>query len=219
MYTYLSSFGSLSYLEVKPACGVQDLVQRVQTESVWTIDLAYLFASYGVPAEYYTISPGVDPSYSDEDFYEASFVADSKRVTDLFAKAPARHVHFEKRHLDLVDIVNRILGGFAAIMLVDSGKLHHKLSQEREYHGHYIVVYGYNPEMNMFAVIDPARRRGYRAVEAARLEAARLAHGTDEDALFMRVLPVPPEYHVGEAVKGLHRPGHSPEHHHKCFIS
>jgi Guanylylate cyclase len=51
---------------VKSACALRDLVQRVQAESVWTIDLAYLFASYGIRAQLFTINPGVDPSYSEE---------------------------------------------------------------------------------------------------------------------------------------------------------
>ena len=52
-----------------------------------TVDLAYVFHSFGARFRYTTKTIGVDPSYHAEPFYRATFDADTARVNDLFAKA------------------------------------------------------------------------------------------------------------------------------------
>lgn len=51
------------------------------------------------------------------------------------------------------------------------------------YTGHYVVVVGYDPDLELFCIRDPAAGRKHVNVPVARFEAARKAFGTDEDLL------------------------------------
>lgn len=77
------------------------------------------------------------------------------------------------------------LSGSLAILLVD--KTCSMLGVPGgEYHGHFILVCGFDPRTERFAVMDPSEEGAAPLwLPAARLNAARLVPGTDEDILFL----------------------------------
>ena len=67
-------------------CSLAALRARLPCASVWSIDLAYLLADYGVAAEYVTCSTGIDEKgLATEAFYRECLETDAARVRALFA--------------------------------------------------------------------------------------------------------------------------------------
>lgn len=65
--------------------------------SVWTIDIASIFAEYKAEYVFCTKTLGVDPSYGQNSFYEGTFTLDETRVNRLFTLAPNLGLNVEKR--------------------------------------------------------------------------------------------------------------------------
>ncbi|KAI8844922.1 hypothetical protein BC829DRAFT_399767, partial [Chytridium lagenaria] len=53
--------------------------------------------------------------------------------------------------------------------------------------GHYVVLVGYDPETDGFLVRDPGTEEELCFVDAEVLDGARSFHGTDHDAIVVRV--------------------------------
>eukprot|EP00171_Calliarthron_tuberculosum_P018999 IDg18999t1 len=70
----------------------EKLREKIDTESVWSIDLAYLLASYGLKATFYTTNAGVRPEYGEQEFYRRHLTHDTVRVNRLFANASESNV-------------------------------------------------------------------------------------------------------------------------------
>eukprot|EP00967_Tisochrysis_lutea_P071507 scaffold95058_cov30-Tisochrysis_lutea.AAC.5 len=71
-------------------CTLTELRKRLTSNSVWTADLVFLLASYGIECEYLTSELGAGADSADRAgsaFYSASLDADAARVNALFARA------------------------------------------------------------------------------------------------------------------------------------
>ena len=61
-----------------------ELHQLCGTTSVWTIDLAHLLSSFGIPVAFTTCTLGANPAYAREGFYMEQLPNDELRVQSLF---------------------------------------------------------------------------------------------------------------------------------------
>ncbi|KAJ3408535.1 hypothetical protein HDV05_004949 [Chytridiales sp. JEL 0842] len=95
------------------------------TQSVWTIDLAYLLRHFGVEDfTYYTSHIGVNWQYSSNQFYKDSINADQRRVHALFAAAHDSNVRVVPMILSIDDMRRFLISGrYSLLMLVDLNKL------------------------------------------------------------------------------------------------
>ncbi|XP_061622644.1 protein GUCD1 isoform X1 [Phyllopteryx taeniolatus] len=66
------------------------------TESVWTIDLAYLMCHLGIKHCFCTQTLGVDKGFRNQSFYKKHFDTEEDRVNELFLKAENKGVVVKK---------------------------------------------------------------------------------------------------------------------------
>ena len=195
------------------------LAQRVDGNSVWTIDLAYLLREYGVEVQYLTTALEVDESeYSGSAFYAPSLAKDARRVNRLLRVAASEGVDVEHRSLTAAELWNLMSEEETLVIaLVDARTLHKRvvptqrgakqaatssaaaassLAADSEFMGHYVLLLGLDDERGGFLINDPARDDERTFIHADALEAARHAKGTDEDLLLIpayQQAPTPPD--------------------------
>jgi len=184
----------------------------VNTESVWTIDLALALKKLGVDATFYTITLGANPEFVQEGFYCDNMEEDKRRVEKLFQAAPSLGVKVQERSVPLSVLVRMIAAeNKVVIVLVDKrlltmaastanssrgGKVAVLSSAERAaierkvdsmsaagYTGHYVLLSGVDTLAQHFIVADPATACYTYRVDARVLDKARMSFGTDEDML------------------------------------
>lgn len=111
----------------------QQLAERVEGKSVWTVDLAYLLVEYGVDVKYWTDCTYVDESeYSGEAFYASSLAKDAKRVNRLLGAASAEGVHVVKRTLSAAELWNLMSEEETLVIaLVDQRVLYRRVTPSR----------------------------------------------------------------------------------------
>ncbi|KAK4579340.1 hypothetical protein RGQ29_029127 [Quercus rubra] len=177
-------------------CDFQALMELCSTNSIWTIDLAYLLHKFNVGFSFFTITVGANPSYSFETFYKEQLPNDLLRVDTLFKKAREAGINIECRSIGGKDISYLILSGkYIAIALVDQRKLSQPWSENLSvsgffgsnscYTGHYVVICGYDTDADEFEIRDPASSRKNARISSKCLEEARKCFGTDEDLLLI----------------------------------
>ncbi|XP_019097231.1 PREDICTED: protein GUCD1 isoform X2 [Camelina sativa] len=106
------------------SCTLEDLAEICSTNSIWTVDLAYLLHKFCVEFSYYTITFGANPNYSIEEFYKEQLPEDLVRVDLLFRKAHASGIIIQCRSVSIHEISCVLLSGnYIAIALVDQDKL------------------------------------------------------------------------------------------------
>ena len=99
---------------------IQDLYSMINTESVWTIDLALALKKLGVDATFYTITLGANPDFVREGFYCDNMEEDQRRVENLFRTAPTLGLRVEQRSIPLSALVRMIAAeNKVVIVLVD----------------------------------------------------------------------------------------------------
>ncbi|KAJ3307609.1 hypothetical protein HDU76_004496 [Blyttiomyces sp. JEL0837] len=106
----------------KVHCDPIQLRALIVNESVWTIDLAYLFKHFGVEDfTYYTSYIGVNWQYASKvPFYKDTISLDMRRVHLLFAAAHESGVRVVPMVLSLDDMRRFLMSGqYAILMLVD----------------------------------------------------------------------------------------------------
>ncbi|KAI8346839.1 Guanylylate cyclase-domain-containing protein [Mortierella sp. GBAus27b] len=158
---------------------------------------------------YYTSTIGADTAHSREKFYRTSFDDDQKRVNTLFDGADAANVRVLELALPLDDF-RRFLycGSYAIITLVNQRLLRCQQCLEKSafcscntgtlfsmiewikgfrYIGHFIVLVGYDPNLDMFYYRDPAKDDQLCSTSAEDLERARDSSGTDHDCIVIKV--------------------------------
>ncbi|MGH0151454.1 UNVERIFIED_CONTAM: hypothetical protein FKN15_024104 [Acipenser sinensis] len=154
------------------------------TESVWTIDLAYLMCQLG-------------------SFYKKHFSTEEDRVNELFAKAEANGVVVEKRSVTIQEIQNHLAQGHVAIVLVNAVLLVCDLCstpvkyccflpvgqkcfcRKPDYQGHFVVVCGFNRATGCIFYNNPAYSDRVCSTSTSTFEEARMSYGTDQDILFV----------------------------------
>lgn len=65
-------------------CSLNTLRARLSSDSVWTIDLAYLLADFGIQCEYYSATCDVN----EESYGSSSFYAEVRTTIRLRLRAP-----------------------------------------------------------------------------------------------------------------------------------
>lgn len=173
------------------------------TESVWTIDLAYLMHHIGIRHSLCTQTLGVDRGYRNQSFYRKHFDTEEHRVNQLFAKAETIGVMVEKRSVTVQEIQEHLARGHTAIVLVNAVLLLCDLCstpvkyccflpigqkcfcRKPDYQGHFIVLCGYNKSLGSIFYNNPAYADRVCCTSIINFEEARKSYGTDEDILFV----------------------------------
>ncbi|XP_054714945.1 protein GUCD1-like [Uloborus diversus] len=168
-------------------------------KSTWTIDLAYLLHKFGVRHMYATVTLGVNPGYSQEDFYQQVLKKDADRINEKFLTAAVNGVKVEKRSVNIEEILLHLESGNPAIVLVNANLLfcdtcHTKkclmqmlscCNSSFSYQGHYIVLCGYDKRETKVLYRNPSVFNKVCQMPYDSFELARKSFGTDEDVLFV----------------------------------
>ncbi|OMO76381.1 Guanylyl cyclase [Corchorus olitorius] len=132
---------------------IQNLAELCCTNSIWTVDLAYLLQKFSVRFSYYTVTFGANPNYSGETYYkviglfticivmminvniiefllgpkfEEQLPTDLVRVDTLFQKAVEAGINIRCRSISGEEMSRWMLSGkYIVIALVDQYKLSH----------------------------------------------------------------------------------------------
>ncbi|XP_022635137.1 protein GUCD1 isoform X1 [Vigna radiata var. radiata] len=182
---------------------IQALAELCCTNSIWTVDLAYLLQRFSVTFSYFTVTFGANPNYCVESFYKDFVVNilkeelpnDLVRVDLLFQKAMEAGIDIQCRSISAEEISILVLSGkYIAIALVDHNKLSPvwqegvpvpAVANNPGYTGHYVLICGYDARADMFEIRDPASSKKHKTISSKSLEEARKAFGTDEDLLLI----------------------------------
>ena len=179
------------------------------TNSIWTVDLAYILRSCGATFTFLTVMEGVRESYETEAFYRDDLDADRRRVEKLFRGAAAAGINVKVSSLSSEELAESIFAGQAAIVLTDRRLLRPRrppigtrsgggvasdgsvsfeaLQDGSTFTGHYILLCGFDRATRQFDVRDPASALAHYTVPVDQLDRARTAFGTDEDMLLVSV--------------------------------
>ncbi|XP_015877252.2 guanylyl cyclase 1 isoform X4 [Ziziphus jujuba] len=175
---------------------IQSLAELCCTNSIWTVDLAYLLHEFSISFSYYTVTLGANPNYSDETFYKEQLPKDLVRVETLFQRSLDAGLNIQCRSISEEEISLWMLSGkYIAIALVDQYKLSRSWQKDvfisdfnaknSSYTGHYVIICGYDMGTDEFEIRDPASSRKHEKVSSKCLEEARKCFGTDEDLLLI----------------------------------
>ena len=173
---------------------LDDLMVICGTRSVWTVDLAYLLHHFRFEFEFTTLTLGVKPEYSAEDFYKHDIDVDARRVNRLFEGAVSHGITVRESALTIAEITSQVGRGCMFIVLIDKrylpcttcGNMLKRMVQQRTsagFVGHYVLVYAFNPARQLLHIKDPAASANQCTVKVKDFENARKAFGTDEDLL------------------------------------
>jgi hypothetical protein len=178
---------------------VHDLRLLCKTESVWSIDVAYLLRfHFGVDLTYFTVAVGVRPELRKEEFYRKQLPMDTTRVTSLFENAERNGVKVVQRSLQMSELVDALHGGDLIIVLLDKRMVQCLLCDDHGakassgfapassgFMGHYCILYAYSDSSHepVFLMKDPASACDACCISAPVIERARRAFGTDEDVI------------------------------------
>jgi len=150
----------------KADCSLEKLQKFVPSTSVWTIDLAYALAGFGIKFRFLTTTLGVDPTYESEPFYRTTLDSDMLRVNKLFAEAGRRNLSIERRSITSEALKELMRPNDHLVMaLVDKSQLYRappvSFSGMVEsciahcctgYVGHYVLITGYNTDQKVRSV-------------------------------------------------------------------
>ncbi|KAM0014431.1 putative guanylate cyclase [Helianthus debilis subsp. tardiflorus] len=177
---------------------IEDLEAFCGTDSIWTVDLAYLLQKLSISFSYITITLGANPNYSLETFYEKQLTDDIVRVNTLFKRSKEAGIDIECRSIKEDELAVLILSGKCLVIaLVDQYILSRPWTEDvyvpdfysgsSGYTGHYIVICGYDALTDEFEIRDPASSRIRETISSRCLEKARKSFGTDEDILLIHL--------------------------------
>ncbi|KMZ72506.1 hypothetical protein ZOSMA_162G00270 [Zostera marina] len=169
-------------------CEIHHLRDLCPTNSIWTIDLAYLLHTFSVAFSYHTTTIGANPDYCVEAYYREQLRNDIVRVDGLFQKAEQVGIDVQNRSTSAQEISGLILSGnYIAVALVDKFKLSDSLTKDvhdsRSYIGHYVVLCGFNMNTEEFDMRDPSSKRKHEKASLKCFEDAHSTFGTDHDIL------------------------------------
>lgn len=106
------------------------------TDSVWSIDIAYLLTRYGLRTEYCTVTVGVRPEYRKQEFYRRQLSEDTRRVTRLFEGAARHGVTVVQRRVAIAEIRRALCeDGKLVLVLMDKRLMHCALCERASGHG------------------------------------------------------------------------------------
>ncbi|XP_064882634.1 protein GUCD1-like isoform X2 [Oncorhynchus nerka] len=88
------------------------------TESVWTIDLAYLMCQLGVRYRFCTQTLGVDKGFRNQSFYKKHFDTEEDRVNKLFLKAESKNVVVKQWLINFVKKKDKLFQNYQLVCSV-----------------------------------------------------------------------------------------------------
>ncbi|PIA18685.1 hypothetical protein COEREDRAFT_38880 [Coemansia reversa NRRL 1564] len=179
----------------QPTCTVAKLTHQLQTQSPWTIDLAFLLQQNlgQIDFTYYTTYAGVNPDHVQRSFYSEELDADQSRVLRLFARTRiSQDVRVVELEIPLIDLERFLVHRqYVAMLLVDNSALRCVVciaSQKASgFLGHYILLIGFIPSLDMFMYRDPGIPEEFCLATAATIDAARKRPGTDADCIILKI--------------------------------
>lgn len=139
-------------------------------KSVWTIDLCYLLARFGIQHIFYTITLGVHPGYKTNAFYKRVLNKDEKRVNDRFARATEHGIKIKRKSVDVSALLEHLIYG-PVIVLTNARLLNCERCQVKKviacdlrrclpwpqpYQGHYVVLCGYDVQTRRLFYRNPS---------------------------------------------------------------
>ncbi|KAL1129755.1 hypothetical protein AAG570_012699 [Ranatra chinensis] len=139
-------------------------------KSTWTIDLCYLLHRFKVDHVFYTVTLGIHPEHKGKHFYEKIVSKDEERVNRKFCEAKKRGISVVKGSLTITELLQHLSKYGPIIILIDAillkcntckvNRLSHELQKclprISSYHGHYIVLCGYNRDLGVVLYRNPA---------------------------------------------------------------
>ncbi|KAA8592928.1 hypothetical protein FQN60_018383 [Etheostoma spectabile] len=163
------------------------------TESVWTIDLAYLMCHLGIKHCFLTQTLGVDKGFRNQSFYKKHFDTEEDRVNELFLKAESKvqeiQAHLEHGHVAIV-LVNAVVltcelcsSPVKYCCFLPVGQK--CFCRKPEYQGHFVVLCGFNRTTGCVFYNNPAYSDRVCCTSVGNFEEARRSYGTDEDILLV----------------------------------
>ncbi|KAL2091808.1 hypothetical protein ACEWY4_011606 [Coilia grayii] len=173
------------------------------TESVWTIDLAYLMCHLGVKHRFCTQTLGVDKGFKNQSFYKKHFETEEDRVNELFLRAESRGVVVKKCSVSVQELQEHVCAGHVAIVLVNAVLLVCEMCsvpvkyccflpvgqkcfcKKPDYQGHFVVVCGFSRTTGSIFYNNPAFSDRVCCTSISNFEEARRSYGTDEDILLI----------------------------------
>lgn len=191
---------SMAYKEER-----QRMLDSLQTQSIWTIDLVMLLHSMCdecTNCSYLFCSKkmGVDREHNSLNYYEKAFGKDQVRVEQLFAQAIDMGINMVcLSHLGLAQVIRLVAQpNIVAIVLLDNSIL--RLIRQ-SYAGHYVIVCCIScdklhvrqaqrgdrrsTDSFCFVVKNPASGNEVDYISPFLLERAWRGAGTDEDIIFV----------------------------------
>lgn len=167
----------------------RELLDMVETRSVWTIDLAFLLRRSCPELCFLFCSTtlGVAETHSTLEMYEKEFDADSERCKKLFQTAQEAGVFCLERSLDGKELARLMLATrrVLLILLVDINRINS--GRTNRYTGHYIIVCGYDSVTQEYSYLDPALTSTVKTITSHGLDEARCCEGTDEDIIIIQI--------------------------------
>ena len=192
---------SIAYKEER-----QRMLESLQTQSIWTIDLVMLLHSMcddGTDCSYLFCSKtlGVDREHNRLHYYEKAFGKDQVRVDRLFAQALDMGINMAcLSHLGLTQVIRLVAQpNIVAIVLLDNSIL--RQVRQTCYAGHYVIICGVtcnqvhvrqaqrgdrrSTDDYCFVVKNPGSGNKVDYVSPFLLERAWRGVGTDDDIVFV----------------------------------
>ncbi|XP_075218907.1 protein GUCD1 [Lycorma delicatula] len=168
-------------------------------KSTWTIDLCYLLRRYDVKHVYCTLTIGINPHYKDQAFYTKILNKDEERVTRRFSEAENCGITVIKKSLQISDLINHLHSYGPIILLTNANLLRCDTCRVNRftsglqtclhlplpYHGHYILVFGYNLPNEKVYYRNPSYRDRVCTMSFNSLVSAWKSVGTDQDTILI----------------------------------
>ncbi|KAI8325804.1 hypothetical protein GQ54DRAFT_253994 [Martensiomyces pterosporus] len=176
-------------------CTIAQLIRQAKTDSIWTIDLAFLLHHYlQADFTYYTKCAGINPEHTKQAFYKEALDEDEARVQRLFVQARREGVRVMEIAIPLLDLKRFLVHRqYVAVLLVDSIALkclaceRSRLQASDGYLGHYILLIAYIPSLDLFIYRDPGIPEEFCVATATVVDAARGRSGTDADCIILKL--------------------------------
>lgn len=172
---------------------------------VWTLTLAYMIHEFGMKCTFYTIQRRISANYEtdifslqqdapDRDLFQKALA----RVQEREAKAEDNGIRVVEGEISSDSLKQFIQQGHVAIVLINSlflGCLECHPHQFNEltfctmpvsgnpYRGHYILICGYNPELDVYLFKNPSGAKETCFVPATTLEHSRKTFGTQQNLI------------------------------------
>ncbi len=155
----------------------------------WTSQIVTVLHDLGLKVKYYSKSD-LEPFLQGEPFIRKHFGKDSEKIlkfTDLpvflkSIKTLLKYDIFEKRKLSFDEVESHIEQGHVPLMLIDLNKI---LGNEGLYHGHFVVVTGFDDQNIFYHESGPKNPGANKKVLKSTFIDAWNASGTDNDVVIV----------------------------------